>query len=74
MLCHSLVRVFEGVTGRLRVLTGSETRSHTTRSLDIPARDKVPCPISGRFPLLIMLIRLFFASICMYNPARLDFI
>ena len=28
----------------------------------------------GTFLRLIMLIRLFFASICMYNPARLDFI
>lgn len=28
----------------------------------------------GTFHRLIMLIRLFFASICMYNPARLDFI
>jgi hypothetical protein len=28
----------------------------------------------GGFPPLIILIRLFFASICMYNPARLDFI
>ena len=41
------------------------------------ARQECPrhtLPISERFPQLIMLIRLFFASICMYNPARLDFI
>jgi hypothetical protein len=41
-----------------------------------PSRGRVAysLPHFRTFHRLIMLIRLFFASICMYNPARLDFI
>jgi hypothetical protein len=35
------------------------------------ARATQALPVSERFPLFIIKIRLLFASFCMYNPARL---
>jgi hypothetical protein len=55
------------VSGTARECIGPSVRKERG-----PQDDKLrgDLPISERFPLFIILIRLFFASIYMYNPAR----